>query len=256
MNDSLRVLIVDDEPLIREGLRDALTAISGVEVIGDECGDGIEAVKAIRRHQPDVVFLDIQMPGLNGFEVIGQLKPEEYGTIVFVTAFDEFAVRAFEINAVDYLLKPFDEERIRIAVERVRARLDAHAKRQTDKKMVQLLEQISNPSNYAERFLVTSNGRTRIVLTKDIEWIEAADNYVCLHLSDGSAPLQRETLKAIEKRLDPNHFARIHRSIIINLTQIKEFQPSNNGDYAITLQNGRKIPMSRSYRDEIFKRLS
>ena len=256
MADSLRILIVDDEPLIREGLRDALTAISDVEIFREECGDGIEAVNAIRRDQPDVVFLDIQMPGLNAFEVIARLKPEEYGTIVFVTAFNEYAVRAFEINAVDYLLKPFNEERVRLAVERARARLGANAKRQTDEKMLLLLERLSDPPEYAERFLVTSNGRTRIALTKEIEWIEAADNYICLHFSGGSSALLRETLKSIEKRLDPKCFARIHRSAIVDLSQIKELQPSINGDYTLTLKNGRRLTMSRSYRDEVFKRLS
>lgn len=257
MADSLRILIVDDESLIREGLRDALILIPGVEVIGDECRDGIEAVEKIRRHAPDVVFLDVQMPGRNGFEVIRQLKPEEYGTIVFVTAFDEYAVQAFEINAVDYLLKPFDEDRLRLAVERARERLAARVKSQTDEKINLLLEQLSNQSGYAERFVVTANGRMRIVSANEVEWIEAADNYVCLHLlGDKSSALLRETLKSIEKRLDPKHFIRVHRSAIVNLTQIKELQPSTNGDYTLTLHNGRKITMSRSYRDEVFRRIN
>lgn len=255
MNDPLRILIVDDEPLIREGLRDTLACISGVEAMDDECGDGIKAVETIRRRQPDVVFLDIQMPGRDGFEVIAQLRPEDYGTIVFVTAFDEYAVRAFEINAVAYLLKPFDEARVRLAVERARERLDANAKRRTDEKINLLLEQLSNRTNYAERFLVTSNGRTRIVSVEEIEWIEAADNYVSIHIADGDSVLLRETLKSLEERLDPKHFVRIHRSTIVKLTKIKELQPSINGDYTLKLQNGRKLNMSRSYRDAVFKRL-
>jgi two-component system LytT family response regulator len=255
MADLLRILIVDDEPLIREGLREVLTRISDVVVIGDECGDGIEAVKAIRCHSPDVIFLDVEMPGLNGFEVINQLNPEEYGTIVFVTAFDEYAVRAFEVNAVDYLLKPFDEERVHLAVKRVRERLGTHNKHQFDEKITRLLEQFANKPDYAERFLVTSNGRTRIALTKEIEWIEAADNYVCLHLAGSSSALIRETMKSIEKRLNPKHFARVHRSAIVKLTQIKEFQSSTNGDYILTLQNGRKLTLSRLYRDDVFKKL-
>ena len=254
MSDSLRILIVDDEPLIREGLRDLLTSVSGVEIIGEECRDGLEAVEAIRRHAPDVVFLDVQMPGLNGFAVINQLRSEDYGTIVFVTAFDEYAVRAFEINAVDYLLKPFDEDRVRIAVDCARARLAARKKGKTDEKINLLLEYISKP-DHAERFMVTTNGRMRIVPANEIEWIEAADNYVSLHLIGGSV-LLRETLKSIEKRLDPKQSARVHRSTIVNLTQIKELQPSAKGDYLLTLRTGRRITMSRSCRDEVFKRLS
>lgn len=255
MNNPLQILIVDDEPIIRDGLRDTLACISGVEALDDECGDGIKAVETIRRRRPDIVFLDIQMPGLDGFEVIEQLKPAEYGTIVFVTAYDEYAVRAFEINAVAYLLKPFDETRVRLAIERARERLDANAKRRTDEKINLLLERLSNQADYAERFPVTSNGRTRIVAAEEIEWIEAADNYVSMHLSGGGSVLLRETLKSLEKRLDPKRFVRIHRSTIVNFTKIKELQPSINGDYTLTLQNGRKLNMSRSYRDTVFKRL-
>ena len=254
MSALIRVLLVDDEPLVREGLRDALSVISDVEVAG-ECRDGLEALEAIINLAPDVVFLDIQMPGLNGFEVLRRLGERPRPVVVFVTAYDEYAVHAFEVNAVDYLLKPFDEERVRVAVERVRARLHASEQIQTDQRLERLLKQMAGSrEQYAERFVGSAGGGLRVIAAKEIEWIEAADNYVRLHAS-GSRLMIRETMKTILSRLDPSLFVRVHRSAIVNLTCIKELRPLSNGDYMLTLASGHTLTLSRSYRDEVLRRL-
>lgn len=253
MTDLIRTLIVDDEPLVREGLCDIIGLIKSVEIVG-ECDNGLEAIKEIRRLAPDVVFLDIQMPGLSGFEVIENLEPEERPIVIFVTAYNEFAVRAFKINAADYLLKPFNEDNVRSAITRVRERLLTSQRLQTERKVNQLLGRLAVRQQYAERFIVPLGKLTRIVETKNIEWIEANGNYVSLH-SKSEKLLLRETMKSIEKRLNPKLFVRIHRSTIVNLTQIKEIQLMPSGDYTLMLQNGKYLILSRWYRDEVFKRL-
>jgi two-component system LytT family response regulator len=251
--DLIRTLIVDDEPLVREGLCDVIGFIKDVEIVG-ECDNGLEAVQAIRRLAPDAVFLDIRMPGLNGFEVIESLKPEERPIIIFVTAYNEFAVGAFKINAADYLLKPFNEDNVRSAITRVRERLLIGQNLQTDRKINQLLRQLATRQKYTERFIVPSGKLMRIVETKDIEWIEAAGNYVSLH-TKSEGLLLRETMKSIEKQLNPKSFVRIHRSTIVNLAQIKEIKLMPSGDYMLMLQSGKYLTLSRWYRDEVFKRL-
>jgi two-component system, LytTR family, response regulator len=244
----IRTLIADDEPLARERLRQLLQSEPEIELIG-ECADGREAVDAIQKSSPELVFLDVQMPELDGFGVIQAIKVEPVPVIVFVTAHDKFALRAFEVHAVDYLLKPFDRERFQTAlnraIERVRHRDDQAVQRQAA-----LLAELRPSSKPAERLAVKSGGRVLFVKLGDIDWIEAAHNYVELHIGRESH-LLRETLNAIEARLSPDKFVRISRSAIVNIERIKELQPLFHGEYTVTLQNGTRVTLSRRYRDKL-----
>jgi len=223
----LRVVIVDDEPLVRDGLRAMLADTPGMVVVGEAC-DGVEAVDVIDRERPDLVFLDVQMPERDGFAVLEALGDIELPAVVFVTAYDQYAVRAFDIHAADYLLKPFGEDRFRVAVDRVRARLaerDGAAGRRNSRADVRaLLEELRRRDGFAERLLVKDDGRVFVVQTDDIHWIEAADNYVRLH-ARRRAYLMRESIKSLEQRLDPRRFVRAHRSAIVNVSQILELVP-------------------------------
>ena len=250
----LRVLIVDDEPLVREGLRDYLADEPDVIVAG-ECANGLDALTFLDRAEGtvDLVFLDVQMPELDGLELAQALMPGG-PAIVFVTAFSEHAIRAFELNAVDYLLKPFDRERLRTALARARARHASLGQTELSDRLTAVLEELRRDRGYVERLLVKSDGRIRFVPVADLEWIEAADNYVRLH-ARGERHLLRETIRSLEGRLDPVHFARIHRSAIVNLARIRELQPTFNGEYAVLLDTGARLTLSRSYRDAVRARL-
>ena len=249
----LRVLIVDDEPLVREGLRDYLADEPGLAIAG-ECANGLEALAFLERGAPvDVVLLDVQMPGLDGIELARALLPDG-PSVVFVTAFSEHAIRAFELNAVDYLLKPFDRERLRSAIARVRGRRASQTQAELSDRLGVVLDALRRDRTYAERLLVKTDGRIRFVPVADLEWVEAADNYVRLH-ARGERHLLRETIRSLEGRLDPAHFARVHRSAIVNLARIRELQPTFNGEYAVLLDTGAKLTLSRSYRDAVRARL-
>ena len=250
----LRALIVDDEPLVREGLRDYLADEPGIAVAG-ECANGLEALAVLERAAPpvDVVFLDVQMPELDGLELARALLPDG-PAIVFVTAFSEHAIRAFELNAVDYLLKPFDRERLRGALDRVRSRQASRAQAELAERLTVVLDELRRERGYADRLLVKHDGRIRFVPVADLEWVEAADNYVRLH-ARGERHLLRETIRSLEGRLDPARFARVHRSAIVNLARVRELQPTFNGEYAILLDSGAKLTLSRSYRDAVRARL-
>jgi two-component system, LytTR family, response regulator len=246
-----RVLIVDDEPLARERVRKLLEHELGVQVIG-ECFDGASAVETIRKESPDVVFLDVQMPELSGFEVIQQISGEKMPAVVFVTAHDQFALKAFEVHAVDYLLKPFDKERFQTALRRA---MDQVHRRQTgdlSQKLSALLADVrSEPkSKHLERLAVKSSGRVVFVKVDDIDWIEAADNYVSLHVGS-EEHLHRETMASIETQLPPGKFMRISRSTIVNVDRIKELQPLFHGEYTVILRGGAKLTLSRSYREKL-----
>lgn len=248
----IRTLIVDDEPLARERLRKLLAAETDVEVVG-ECGDGQEAVAAIERDQPDLLFLDIQMPELDGFGVLEIVRTARMPEVIFVTAFNQHALRAFEVHALDYLLKPFDRERFQTALDRARKRL-AHARSgELNQKLTALLADLRPPEpKTADRLAIKTGGKVVILRTADIDWIEAADNYVNLHVGADSH-LLRETMSTIEARLDPGHFIRISRSAIVNLERIKELQPMFHGDYTVILRSGTKLSLSRNYRDKLEK---
>lgn len=226
----LRAIIADDEPLAREALRDALAA-ANVEIL-EECANGIEALDAIRRLQPDVAFLDIDMPALDGLATARDL---ESGTaVVFVTAYDDYAVEAFALEAVDYVLKPVDEQRVAEAVRRV------HKRRPR--------------KTYEQRFIVGSHGKLIVVTAAEVRYFEAAGNYVRLHAAHVQ-PLLRGTLSSLETRLDPARFVRVHRSFIVNASLIAELRTTKSGDYEVVLRGGGEVPMSRTFREAVLERL-
>ena len=246
----LRVVIVDDEPLVRSGLRSLLAEEPGVTIVA-EARNGTAALEAIHAHTPDVVFLDVQMPGLDGFEVLARIDAAVRPAVVFVTAYDEYAIRAFDVHAVDYLLKPFDSGRFKLALERARI---ASASRSTDTRLDALLSAIGKRARYADRILLKHDGNVIVVLVADIDWIEAADNYVKVH-ARGARYLVRQTIKTLESQLDPAQFARAHRSAIVNLERVRSLAPMAAGEYVITLSTGEKVDLSRGYRDTFRMRL-
>jgi two-component system LytT family response regulator len=246
----IRTLIVDDEPLARERLRSLLEAQADLDVVG-ECRDGNEALEAIRSLSPDLVFLDVQIPEKNGFEVLEAIGPENAPAIVFVTAYDQYALQAFEVHAVDYLLKPFDEDRFAKALERARLAVGREAAGgDVSQKLLSLLKDLKPPPGHLERLVVKSAGRLFFLRTEEIDWIESAGNYVCLHVG-GESHLLRETMNGLEARLDPGRFVRIHRTAIVNIDEIKELQPLFHGEYQVVLRDGTQLTLSRGYRDRL-----
>jgi two-component system, LytTR family, response regulator len=247
----MRVIIVDDEPLARAVLREHLGAHADVDIVG-ECANGFEAVKAIAELGPEVVFLDIQMPKLDGFEVVELAGAKTH--YVFVTAYDQFALRAFDVHALDYLLKPLDEERFRRALERAKAQLKQSRAGETDERLRALLREVGAQRKRIARMTVKSAGRTVILATDEIDYVESAGNYLRLKVGK-DAHLIRESLSRLEEKLDPEKFVRIHRSTIVNVDRIKEMHPLFNGDQVITLHDGTRLTMSRTYREKLFSLL-
>jgi two-component system LytT family response regulator len=247
--DKIKVLIVDDEPIAREGIRVLLEKDAEVEISG-ECGNGIEAVSVIQKSEPDIVFLDVQMPDLDGFGVVEKIGAEAMPTVIFVTAYDKYALKAFEINAIDYLLKPFDDKRFFKAFERAKSQIQRQSVQDLNRQLQSLLQTLKPDKKYLERLVIKSAGRIFFLNVEEIDWIEAADNYVSLHVGRASH-LVRETLGGLESKLSPDNFLRISRSIIINLSRIKEIHPLFNGEYAIILANGKELNSSRRFRDRL-----
>jgi len=245
----LTALLVDDEPLAREGLRLLLSRDAEFTSIY-EAKDGREAVIAIENLHPDLVFLDVQMPEMDGFEVVRQVGAEKMPSVVFVTAHDRYAIQAFEISAIDYLLKPVTEERFAKALERSKARLLAKGPEDAGRRILSLLENISAPSRHVKRIAVRSTGKTVFVDVAEIDWMEAAENYVQLYAGQ-SRHLLHVTMSTLEKSLDPELFLRIHRSIIVNVTRVRELQPLMHGEYVLTLHNGVRLQSGRSYNDRV-----
>ena len=247
---TLRVAVVDDEPVARRRMRRMLRREPDVDVVA-ESGDGRAAVEAIVTHRPDVVFLDVQMPEFDGFEVVRQIGAGLVPAVVFVTAFDQYALRAFEVHAIDYLLKPFTPERLHQAVEQVRARLgDRGREAATDSRLAALLDEFQDRGRYLQRVPVRAGARIVILDTGDVDWIQAADNYVLFH-SGGREYLMRETLARLEQELDPRQFVRIHRSALVRLDRIGEMLPSVHGDFRVTLKTGVQLTLSRHYRERV-----
>jgi two-component system LytT family response regulator len=245
----MRILVADDEPLVRAAVRDALAAEPDVEIVG-ECGDGEAALRLATELRPDVLFLDVQMPGLTGLDVAERLDPSLGAAVVFVTAYDHYAVRAFELASADYVLKPFEPARVRAALARVRERRGS-----TVAELRALLAELrAGPPSYLARFVASLAGRLRVIPVEDVIWIEAADNYVQVHTAAGSA-LVRETMKTLEARLDPAHFVRVHRSAIVAIGRVRELRPLDSGDYKVVLDGGHATTMSRTYRDEVLRRI-
>lgn len=262
---SLRVFVADDEPAARDKLLRLLRAQSGVDVVG-AASDGASAAAAIRSLAPDVAILDIRVPELDGFAALERLEPHERAAlhVVFVTAYDEYAVRAFEVRALDYLLKPFDAARLAETLDRVRRQLELE-RRPDSASLRAVLTQLqppiaeaeleSQPQRYVDRICIKSAGRIQFVRAGEVEWIEAYGNYVRLHTAT-EHPLARETMRRLLEQLDPSDFQRIHRSAIANLRCIREVTPAISGDSIIRMQSGIRLRLSRSYRAEVVRRLA
>ena len=274
MTDTLRVLIVDDEPLARSSMRLVLDTAADVTVVA-ECGDGVEAVKAIRESKPDIVFLDVQMPGLDGFGVIDEIGADMMPNVVFVTAYDAHAIRAFEVHALDYVLKPFGDERFLAALDRARAAVHDRQLGQLGRRLAAVVGEWQRrvdvdagdaaaraadgdlparpgPASYIRRFTVRGNGRARFVPVEDVDWIGADGNYMILHVGSVHHRV-RGTLRDVLNELDPRRFARIHRSTIVNIDRISEMQPWFGGDYIAILRTGAKLKVSRLHAAKLLR---
>jgi len=244
---AIKVLIVDDERLARDRIRDILAKDPRIEIAG-EARNGIEAVSQIDRLAPDLVFLDVQMPGMDGFDIIRAVGSGRMPHIIFVTAYDQYAVRAFEVHALDYLLKPFDKGRFREALDRAFLAVDPRrGETAFEDGLRQLVASLEKKSPYPEWFVVRTADRATPVKTESIDWVEAADNYVVLHVGDGEL-IMRETMDRIETLLDPRKFIRVHRSRIVAARAVKEIQPWFHGDVLLVLKDGSKVPLSRTHR--------
>jgi two-component system LytT family response regulator len=246
--EKIRTLVVEDEPMARDRVRALLLQQPDFEIVG-ECGDGAQAVTAIEKLDPELVFLDVQMPGVDGFGVIRAVPPERMPMVVFTTAYDEYALRAFEVHALDYLLKPFDRERFAGTLRRAKERLAAPPA-DFRQQLQGLLADLRGEETYPERLAVKKDGRILSLRVADLDWIEAEGNYVRLHAGK-SAYLYREKIAALEARLDPRRFRRIHRSTIVNVDRIREFVPWFRKDYRVLLLDGTELTLSRSYKDRV-----
>lgn len=237
---SLKALLVDDEELSRQLLREYLAEQADVEIIG-ECGNGFDAVKAIQEMKPDVVFLDVQMPRLDGFEVLELIQTD--AAIVFVTAYDQYATKAFDAAAVDYLLKPFDEARFQTALERVRKRLAENANVRVDANQLKSAAKV--PGQFAERIVVKDGTRVHIIPIKQLDFVEAQEDYVAIH-SGGKTYLKQQTISSLEESLNPSQYIRVHRSYIVSLEQVSKIEPFTKDSRIAVLKNGAQVPVSRT----------
>jgi len=264
--ETLKTLIVDDESLARRGLVHRLEAIEGIEIVG-EAQNGREALRLIRELNPDLVFLDIQMPGIGGFEVVQQLDEDTMPVILFLTAYDEYAVKAFEVNALDYILKPIDEERLQQVLEKVRTNIEQKRALNHKRLLLKLVSDISGESigsfdeirdrnaeelvqSEPSRLAIRDGGHTTWVDQQDIEWIDAAGDYMCVH-SGGVTHIMRKTMKELESELDEKILQRIHRSTIVNIKQVREMESHINGEYFLTLETGHRVKLSRTYKNKL-----
>lgn len=249
---NFRALIVDDEPISRRRLRRLLLLEQDCQIVS-ECKDGREAVEALAREHVDILFLDVQMPEMDGFQVI-QALAQSHPLIIFTSAYDEYALKAFEVHAFDYLLKPFDRRRFRESVQRARTQLTQARPAISDERILTLFETLANARHAPDRIAVRSNGRVIFLKLGEIDWIEAADNYVCLHCGRDTHIL-RETMNDLEARLDPARFIRVHRSAIVNLDCVKELQPWFRGDYKVMLNDGTELTLTKNHREKLESRL-
>lgn len=252
----LKVLIVDDEPLARLTIRNLLLSDPEVEIIG-ECRNGTEAVGFLKNETPDLLFLDIQMPGMTGFEVLAQINFEEIPAIVFVTAFDEYALKAFEVQAIDYLLKPFTDERFATALARAKEQVQLQEVNRLSRSLVAAMagrvpkeEPKPKARAFLNRFMIRSGGRAAFIKAQDVDWIAADDYYIKLNVS-GRSHLLRMSLNELEAKLDPQKFLRIHRSTIVNFDRVKELQQNPNGEWVVVLRDGTELKLSRSRREQL-----
>lgn len=247
----IKTLIVDDEPIARDRVRRMLREETDVEIVG-ECGNGAEAVAFINENAPDLIFLDIQMPEMNGFEALRSITADKVPAIIFVTAYDQYAIQAFDVHALDYLLKPFNRERFGRAVMRAREQIEKSQSGNIDERLASLIADLKTGKKYLERLVVKSVGRVFFLRTDEIDWVEAAGNYAKLHVGRESH-LIRETMNGLEAKLNPDKFLRIHRSTLVNIDRIKELHPLFSGDYTVNLKNGVELTLSRNYRDRLLE---
>lgn len=249
----IKTLIIDDEPLARSRIRELLEADDEISIIG-ESADGDEAVIDILKLKPDLVFLDVQMPERNGFEVVSTVGAENIPVVIFVTAFDQYAMQAFEVYALDYLLKPFDDPRFFQTLERAKRLIQQTAHSENDGKykelMTALVERIETPPNFLQKILIKSRDRLSFLDVNEIDWISSEGNYACFHVQNSSY-LLRETISNLEKQLEPAQFLRINRSVIINVNRVKEFHQMFHGDYKVILTDNTQFTLSRRFRDRL-----
>jgi two-component system LytT family response regulator len=261
----LTTLIVDDEALARRGLKHRLQHVPDIHIVG-EAKNGREALARIRELRPSLVFLDIQMPGMTGFDVVNELGPDELPSVVFVTAYDEYAVNAFEANAVDYILKPIENDRLLDALKKVRERQSAKRAKKDRRSLLNLVSEIAGESitsmdevgskslshlkKSKARLAIKDGGKTTWLQQEDIEWIDAAGDYMCVH-AGGETHIMRKTMKELDDELDPVLLQRIHRSTIVNVKQVKEMQSHINGEYFLTLKGGHVLKLSRTYKEKL-----
>lgn len=268
----MRVIVADDEPLARQRMRRLLAGEQDIEII-EECHDGPCTLDAVLRLQPDLLFLDIQLPELDGFGVLAGIPADQMPLVVFVTAYDQHALRAFEVRAIDYLVKPFDAERLQGAIERARRQLATTTTATGDgdgqvspSRLSELVEHLAGEQRemerallrpgerYLQRVMLRAQGRVFFIRTADIDYVEAAGNYVRLHVGRESH-LLRVTMSALEQRLDPEHFLRIHRSTIVNIDRVRELHPWPSGEFTVVLRDGTKLKLSRGFRDRLAERM-
>jgi two-component system, LytTR family, response regulator len=250
-NAPIRALIADDESLARKFIRQMLKDDHDVEIVG-ECSNGREAVAMIKKQNPDLVFLDVQMPEMDGFAVLESVGTARLPEIIFATAYEQYAIRAFELHALDYLLKPFDQARFKDAIKHAKERFRSERRNEGQTQISALLESIKNKPQYLDRLMIKAAGRITFLSIDEIIWIEADDKYVHLHTGK-IAPMVRQTLSAMETQLDPKKFRRVHRSAIVNVGRIKELQPLFSGEHSILLEDGTKLTLSRNYKDKLFE---
>ncbi len=250
-----KTFIIDDEPMARATLRLLLSKDADIEISG-EFGNGFEAAAAIRHQRPALIFLDVQMPEMDGFAMLQELDKSEWPQVVFVTAYEKYALKAFEVNALDYLLKPFDDARFQLALNRAKEQLAQNNRSAFADHLGQFLnthyraEQTTNASGFLQRLAIKTAGRIRFIKVSELDWIEAADQYVKLH-SNGDSYLIRQALGKLETQLDPQQFCRIHRSAIVNIEQIEELLPTATGDYTVVLRNKTRLKLSRHRRQAL-----
>jgi two-component system LytT family response regulator len=242
----IRTVLADDEPLARSKLRLLLQTEPDVRIVS-ECGNGMETIEAVRSYRPDLLLLDVEMPEIGGFDVLKALEEDETPFVIFTTAYNDYAVQAFEAEALDYLLKPFAEERLREAIGRARQQLALHKGIMSPQRLREFLAHAPTRSGFVERLVIRSSGRVVFLNVEEIDWIEAAANYIRVHAGK-EAYLMRESIGRMAEKLDTSRFARVHRSVVVNVSKIRELQACNSGEFILTLRNGKQLPCSRGYR--------
>ncbi|MGD9588112.1 MAG: LytR/AlgR family response regulator transcription factor [Pyrinomonadaceae bacterium] len=253
MSERIRALIVDDEPPARAVIRSMVDDDPDIEIVG-ECSNGNDAIEKVAKLEPDLLFLDIEMPEKDGLAVVDALQGPKTPAIIFVTAYDQYAVKAFDLAAVDYLLKPFDHDRMAVALDRAKSNLRELSDTERNNQLVELLRTLTSREDLLDRFVIKKDGRVLLLPVGEVDWIEACGNYVILHTADATH-IVRETMKQIGRRLDPKQFVRIHRSTTVNLGQVRELQVHFNEEHLVILKNGKELTLSRRYREKLSQKL-